>query len=127
MILSVMMALPGGTCLASDYDKCMDAAGGVDPAMIECGNEELARRDADLNRAYKALSAKLGRGELLDHLRTSERSWIKFRDDDCGLVEAAYGNGSLTKILFRECLINAAKTRTKTLEDYLQQPDFSRD
>ncbi|WP_264801580.1 lysozyme inhibitor LprI family protein [Acetobacter nitrogenifigens] len=125
MILSVMMALPGGTCLASDYDKCMDAAGGVDPAMIECGGQELERRNADLNRAYKALSTKVVRGEVLAHLRTSERSWMKFRDDECDLIGAAYGDGSLTKILFQQCLIDATKTRTKTLENYLQQPDFS--
>lgn len=67
------------------YQQCLnsgDALKGVTVAMAGCTNAELAKQDARLNRAYKAVMAKRAKAGQVK-LRTVQRAWIKRRDAEC--------------------------------------------
>ena len=77
----VTLALAASLALDDGYDACMEAAV-TNPDFIKCGGELIARRDAELNRAWKEATADLDaptKAALLDE----QRLWLAFRDKSC--------------------------------------------
>lgn len=67
----------------ASYGECADSDGGA--GSIRCINDELAFQDGRLNRAYRALSAKLS-PDLKEKLKASEKLWMQFRDSTCAAI-----------------------------------------
>lgn len=75
------------------YQRCLDASGGVTPAMQDCIDTEYAYQDRRLNQVYRRLIASLPKAEAA-RLRERQRAWIGQRDRDCD-PGAAPGQGQL--------------------------------
>lgn len=97
------------------YDRCLnsgDAIKGVTVAMAGCTNEELARQDARLNRAYKAAMAKRTKAEQAK-LRTAQRAWIKRRDAEC---QEDLTGGTIDMLNIGGCHLSMTTVRAVELE-----------
>lgn len=81
-------ALPAGSNVRPpvptrpQYQRCLDASGGVTPAMQDCIDAEYAFQDRRLNQVYRRLIARLPKADAA-RLRERQRAWIKQRDRDC--------------------------------------------
>lgn len=112
----------GNTRAATDpYKNCLDRAT-TTVAMLACNDAEYRRVDAELNRVYKQLVAKLSpaRRKLL---AKAQLRWIAFRDAECAFSASVVAGGTLEPVLYGACLIDLTQKRTKDLRAYLRQPD----
>ncbi|MDO9710627.1 lysozyme inhibitor LprI family protein [Paracraurococcus lichenis] len=105
-----------------DYTACLDRAGGVTPAMIQCSGEETARWDRRLNAAYGTIQQdrrwSAGTKSLL---REAQRAWIAYRDAACraeGELEAE--GGTLARIVAADCVARLTAGRAGELEQLLR-------
>lgn len=96
------------------YASCMDAAGGVTLAMLECMASETTLHDQRLNAAYRAAMASLD-GDRKDQLRGAQRLWIKYRDAECTL-RASLTGGSIDRLNGGSCLLDMTRERANDLQ-----------
>lgn len=116
ILLVVLLASPA---MANDYKACRNAAASIDPKIMDCQDAELTRQDARLNTEYRKLLAQLkGTPATVNKLRESERAWIAFRDANCGLIPAVFGNGSADRINYTDCLIDMTAARVADLNTW---------
>src|SRR5262249_32774348 len=62
---------------SKEYERCLEASGGVTFSMIECMTTELALWDARLNANYKKLTKTLSPKQQKTMI-LAETSWLKF-------------------------------------------------
>jgi len=84
--------------------------------MASCMRAEMQFWDEWLNHEYRATMAHLREVDAADRamspetairadrLRTAQRAWIAFRDADCAVTYALWGNGSMRLIMGPSCL-----------------------
>ncbi len=103
-----------------DYSICMEvgpASEGVQGVMNGCAYDEYTRQDARLNQAYVMIMRRqsvAGKAKL----RTSQRNWIKQRDDKCRAERNEYEGGSIAPLIFHSCMTDDTIRRTLWLERY---------
>lgn len=100
--------------LSKPYSACMDKSGGVTVEMLDCIGAETKRQDARLNTAYKALTAALAPARKTQLLE-AQRSWIKFRDTNCGFYFDPEG-GTMAQVQASDCFMTATAGRAEELE-----------
>ncbi len=103
--------------LRDAYATCLQAAGGVDPAMQECIGSEYEYQDGRLNAAYAKLKRTLGDPEMTA-LRSEQRGWIAERDAKC--VWDAKTEGSAQRLQANQCRLDATALRAGELEAMLR-------
>lgn len=103
--------------LRDSFATCLQAAGGVDPAMQECIGSEYEHQDGRLNAAYAKLKRALGESEMAA-LRTEQRGWIADRDAKC--VWDAKTEGSAQRLQANQCRLDATAVRAGELEAMLR-------
>ncbi len=119
IILALALVLGGQPTevkLSRTYGQCMaggEAGDGIQSAMQECINTELAVQDGRLNQAYKMKMVALSATKKAI-LRGMQRQWIADRDRRC----AVEGNGSLDRFIATECTAKETASRTSWLETY---------
>jgi len=95
----------------------------------KCLKGYLARSDAQLDRSYQALIVQLKaeagtRGEKeppnVQRLRTTQRNWLVYRDDECRKRTAAR-EGPLWAPVRAKCLAEYSALRKRELDDVLSQ------
>jgi uncharacterized protein YecT (DUF1311 family) len=111
--LGMSPAIAADREFSKEFDACMDKAGGVTPAMIDCISAELKRQDALLNENYRKLMASLST-KRKQALQEAERAWLKFRDSNCDFYYDPDG-GTAARVDANECLLNATSDRAKEL------------
>ncbi|MET0328962.1 MAG: lysozyme inhibitor LprI family protein [Luteimonas sp.] len=87
---------------APAFSRCMEASGGVTVAMLDCIAAETALQDARLNREYRDTLAMLSSGQQA-RLRTAQRSWVQYRDADCGFWADPDG-GTAASLAVADCV-----------------------
>jgi uncharacterized protein YecT (DUF1311 family) len=97
------------------YAQCLDKAGAVDPAVLECMSAEWAVQDRRLNASYKAIVAKLS-PERKKRLQEAQRNWLKFVEANCGFYYDPDG-GTSARQLANECEIRARSHRASELDE----------
>jgi uncharacterized protein YecT (DUF1311 family) len=97
------------------YAQCLDKAGAVDPAVLECMSAEWAVQDRRLNASYKAIMAKLS-PERKKQLQEAQRSWLKFVEANCGFYDDPNGGTSARQVA-NECEIRARSHRASELDE----------
>jgi uncharacterized protein YecT (DUF1311 family) len=100
--------------ISAQFLKCLDAAGGVTSATLECISTELKNQDSRLNKAYKELAESLLPLRKKE-LQETQRAWIKFRDANCNFYADPDG-GSMAAISSKDCLLTTTKSRAEELE-----------
>jgi uncharacterized protein YecT (DUF1311 family) len=107
-------AAAGTASTSPDFAACMDKAGGVTPAMLDCIAGETERQDARLNRAYLELSAGLS-GERKKGLVEAQRAWLRFRDLNCAFYDDPDG-GTEARVSASDCVMTMTANRAAELE-----------
>ncbi|HZT60441.1 MAG TPA: lysozyme inhibitor LprI family protein [Pyrinomonadaceae bacterium] len=99
-------------------NPCDDARTQLD--MNICADKQFKAADAELNRVYDQLAAKL-EGDLRAKLKTAEVSWLKYRDDNCGYEAGVYEGGSMRPMVYSFCLERMTKARTAELREQIKE------
>lgn len=101
-------------------DPCADPQSQAEMNM--CAAKKFKAADAELNRVYNQLVAKLGddAGQR-ERLKTVETSWLKYRDDNCDYEAAAYEGGSIKPLIYSTCLERMTKSRTEELRFQIKE------
>ncbi len=106
------------------YDACIEKAPST-AGMLGCSGEAEAAWDAELNAAYKALSAEL-KGEALEALKQAQRAWIAQRDREFALHEEIHGQlqGTMWGPVMSDQRVTVVKNRTlqlRALKSFLDE------
>lgn len=119
--LVLVAGASGGERVAADrYDDCLKKAT-TTLAILKCNDTEYKRVDAELNRVYKELVAKLSPARRALLVKAEQR-WIAFRDAECTFSASVAAGGTLEGVIYGGCLIDLTPKRTKELRVYLKQP-----
>lgn len=100
------------------YLRCLDAAGGVTPAIKSCMSDEFAFQDKRLNAAYKQLMAAVGDANRTP-LKLEERQWIKHKESTCTTPDE-FGQGA--DMVAYDCALVQTATRATEIERRLTDP-----
>lgn len=121
---SVALSLTSLSSIAAEQaaDPCKTQANTLE--INECGKQELAKKDKELNAAYQQLMKKLAPADKSDDTKYAEvkkqlieaqKNWIKYRDADCSAKYTLYEQGSIRGIVHLSCLREKTEQRTKEL------------
>jgi len=100
----------------SQFDTCMDKAGGVTVNMLNCIGAETQRQDKKLNTMYQNVMKSLS-GENKERLKKAQQAWIKYRDANCDFYHDPDG-GTMASILGANCVMDMTTQRAKELEGF---------
>lgn len=108
--------------VASDSQKqkklpCADASTQFE--MNQCARKEYEAADAELNKVYNRLAAKLEE-EQRTQLKTAELAWIKYRDTNCDFEGAFYKGGTIRPMVQSYCLARMSNERTAELKQQIE-------
>lgn len=132
LLLSTVVAL-AAPAHAAEPDPPVDCTNAQSTYEINfCADKELSAADAKLNEVYNLVLARIPKisGEkpydaasFEAALRSSQRSWVSFRDADCkALVPMSWQGGTGTTADVLGCLQEKTKARTEELRGrYLAQ------
>ncbi|MFD2172520.1 lysozyme inhibitor LprI family protein [Rhodobacter lacus] len=112
----------GPSCLGQAAQGCMGAGAETTANMIACIGAETAAWDGILNAEYKARKAEMGAPGLADTLQAAQRAWIAFRDAECALEIARWGDASLSGVVGANCLMEMTAARAADLRDKKADP-----
>lgn len=102
---------------SNDYVACMDQSAGITAHVTECIGAETARQDRFLNAIYKQLIGRVDQDQT-DLLRSAQRAWLSFRDDNCGLYYQWTG-GTMDNINGASCVLEMTATRAVEIKGLL--------
>lgn len=96
--------------------------------LNDCAKQELDRAEARLNKTWKEVMARLAERTdepdataAREQLRDAQRTWVKFREQDCQAVYTLWQSGTMRTLLHLGCLSGHADRRTKDLEEWLAE------
>jgi uncharacterized protein YecT (DUF1311 family) len=101
-----------------EYGRCIEKAGAVDPAVLDCISAEYERQDKKLNAAYRKLMGSL-KGERKKQLLEAQRLWGKYTEANCAFYYDPDG-GTMARMQAAECGVTARIERTTELEALAQ-------
>jgi len=110
LLLILLLALPTAA-LAQDQTT-----------MNRNAQDAYKKADTELNRVYKALSAKLDPATR-KKLGTSEQAWIKFRDVDAAARAQEWDGGSMQPLIYFTWMTDLTEARTSQLKTWLKDAD----
>lgn len=100
-------------------DECADAQDQA--TMAACAEQAYRASDAELNALYHEIAQRLrDDGDTRRLLRDAERSWLAFRDAECGFAASAVEGGSAYPMVHAMCLDSLTKERIARLQQYLE-------
>lgn len=118
IFLSFVMSVANASELAprtKEYRHCIEKAGAVDPAVLECIGDENTHQDKRLNTAYRKLMASL-KGDRKKQLLETQRLWMKYTEANCSFYYDPDG-GTLARMMSAECDVTARILRAAELEE----------
>ena len=89
--------------------------------MNATAREDFARADADLNKTYQAVLAKLRDSESKQKLKEKQRAWIASRDAEAARVAKEASGGSIAPMLRYETMTHLTRERIKELNAMLDR------
>ena len=99
-----------------EYERCIDASGGVTASINECTAAETDRWDKRLNASYKSLLATLN-PERKKALVDAEVAWLKFRDSNCDFIFDPNG-GTAAGMAANSCVLRMTAERALELDSF---------
>ena len=91
--------------------------------MNVCSSQEFQTADSKLNQLYQQLQAKISSRQK-QRLTVAQRTWIKFRDENCDYAKGQFEGGSLAASTYGYCRARVTQERIKDLEGYLKQANL---
>jgi uncharacterized protein YecT (DUF1311 family) len=86
----------------------------------ECAHKEYVAADAELNKVYNQLAAKLDDQEQRAQLKAAELAWIKYRDSNCEFEGLFYKGGTMRPMIESFCKTDVTKARTTELRKQIE-------
>ncbi len=114
MVLCPSIAQADAAKLSPQFEPCMDKAGGVTTAMVECIGAETDVQDKRLNVAYKKAMAALT-PKRQQELQAVQRLWIQYRDAACKFAYDPDG-GTMAHVESTGCFLSMTAERAQELE-----------
>ncbi|EGK88589.1 DUF1311 domain-containing protein [Microcoleus vaginatus PCC 9802] len=91
--------------------------------MNVCSSQEFESADKKLNQVYQQLQAKIS-SKQKQRLTAAQRTWIKFRDENCDYAKGQFEGGSVAPSTYGYCRARVTQERIKDLEGYLKQANL---
>ena len=85
-------------------------------AMNAQARAEFVKADAELNKAYEALLAKLPDGQGKEKPKQSQRAWLAFRDAEAAFAADQARGGSMAPTIRYETIAELTQERIKQLK-----------
>ena len=116
-------AVTAGATARHPVDAWLAACMEKDPStqgMNRCLGQAYEKWDAELNRAYRELSARLAEG-LRPSLREAQRAWVAFRDGELAWLAKFYGglDGSMYRSMLAADRVELVRKRVLELNSSL--------
>jgi uncharacterized protein YecT (DUF1311 family) len=105
-------AEPASERYGAEYQTCRD---GSTHDIVACVTKLYKKWDARLNAAYQKLLKRQEDAKSREALVRAQRSWLKYRDDNCGWYET--GEGTIRRIWGSECMRSMTAARALELEE----------
>jgi uncharacterized protein YecT (DUF1311 family) len=83
--------------------------------LVNCLSKAKDAADAKLSAIYTQLRQRLG-GEDADRLVETQRTWVKYRDENCTAERELYGGGTAAGPAYLACVEAMTRARTKELQ-----------
>src|SRR5205807_9903106 len=90
-------------------------------AMNAQARAEFVKVDAELNRTYEALLAKLPDAGSKQKLKESQRAWLAFRDAEAAFAADRARGGSAAPTIPYETMTELTQQRIKQLKSHLEE------
>lgn len=103
--------------ISREYDRCIEASGGITIKMRDCASAEQDRLDRKLNIAYRKAMAGLPNQAAKAKLRNLERQWLATRWDSCHR-DAEQETGTIGLLMLDGCGLYEMQRRVTWLERY---------
>ncbi|MEJ2801881.1 lysozyme inhibitor LprI family protein [Comamonadaceae bacterium PP-2] len=101
---------------------CTDAA--TQSALNRCAVDAHRAADQELNRLYQDMRARLkGQSSALMRLSRTQKSWLVFRDAECGFAASGVAGGSAEPMVTAQCLARLTQSRNAGFKAYLACPE----
>ena len=107
--IALVFAASGASAQAPD---CSNAASQA--AMSICAAQALRASDAELNRTYNVVMARLS-PDSKKALRDAQRAWMAFRDKECFFESNGNDGGSIAPMTVSYCAQALTEQRAKAL------------
>jgi len=86
----------------------------------QCAHKEFVEADAELNKTYNRLVAKLDTDEQRAQLKSAELAWIKYRDANCEFEADFYKGGTMRPMIASFCLARMTNSRAAELKQEME-------
>ncbi|MFK7838147.1 MAG: lysozyme inhibitor LprI family protein [Sulfitobacter sp.] len=106
-------------CLGQAAEGCLAGGDNSTLGIVQCIQGETALWDGLLNEQYGQVRATLNAQNpaLGTALRDAQRAWIAYRDAECALEHARWGDASLRSIVAANCMMAETAERAIELRD----------
>jgi uncharacterized protein YecT (DUF1311 family) len=108
--------------------------------MNQCSGEQYRKADAHLNTVYAKLVRLLEKDlsedqqrknteqvkfdqTAIQKLKTAEKAWIQYRDLHCDAARHQIGGGSMSPMVWADCMTNSTERRIEDLKDAYELGD----
>jgi uncharacterized protein YecT (DUF1311 family) len=110
--VSAVHAETAGDRYGEEYQTCRD---GNTHDIVTCLTGLYKKWDARVDAAYKKLLGMAESPKSRTALETAQKSWLKFRDDNCEWYET--GEGTIRRLWGSECMRSLTAARALELEE----------
>ena len=89
-----------------------------------CANLAYQKSDSILNSTYQEIISELDDHDQIrvkNQLKVAQQNWISFRDEHCEIYSDIYEGGSLSMVIFMQCLDEVTHNRIQELQTLLDQ------
>lgn len=117
LLLSLALVSAAPAQRQAEKHPCDDARTQAD--LNVCADKQSSAADAELNRVYGRLAAKLD-ADARAKLKTAEVAWLKYRDANCEYEAYGFEGGTMRPMVFSLCLERVTKARTAELREQLK-------
>jgi uncharacterized protein YecT (DUF1311 family) len=119
-MLRPLIVLASAACLAAPaFAGTVDCSRVAEREVYACSVTQYEAADKELNDVYRKVMTEQTDEASQARLKTAQRNWLKFRDDECTFETAEYAGSRLEDPTYRMCRTKFARARTKQLGDYL--------
>lgn len=108
------------TALSADYKRCVDAHT-TNRDWAVCGDQEIARQEAEVTDVWKAAYAAMKQNDpkAADDLLREQRAWIRFKDSACDYYYDDKMTGRESQVLdFAICKASLIAERIRFLREF---------
>lgn len=115
VLLGAATAMPLSAARADDCDKATGGQAGLN----ECYGNAFKKADAELNKLYKEIEARLkDDADTTKLLVTAQKAWVAYRDGECDFQTA--GGGSDVGMAYPICQTAITQSRIDDFKGYLK-------